>query len=257
MGRPVQSFPTLDELLQEMDAGGIERVVLQGWYWQRPGNCPAQNRFFAACRKAHPDRISVFAPVHPGAGSHAVREELRRAAGEGFSGLGELSPHSQGFAADDGVWGEVMSMAGELSLPVNLHVTDPAGKNYPGRIETPVADFVRWAREYPATRFILAHWGGRLPLDPVFGPEAIACRNLFFDTAASPLLYDLAVYREMVAAVGADRLVYGSDHPLDLYPQRSPRAALAAMVADVRAAGLTAAEQAALLGGNTSALLGI
>jgi uncharacterized protein len=147
-------------------------------------------------------------------------------------------------------------LAGELGLPVNLHVTEPQSKNYTGKVETPLADFVRMAREFPQTKFILAHWGARLPLDPVLGVEARACANLFYDTAASPLLYDKAIFREMIDTVGAGHVLYGSDFPLNLYPQTDEVARIGGLLGDVRAAGISTAELEALAGGTVIKLLG-
>lgn len=256
-GQPVQGFPSMDELLHDMDAARIERAVLLGWYWEKHDTCAQQNRFYADCVRAHPDRLSAFATLHPAAGSKAVKEEIRRAVGEGLCGLGELSPHSQGVAIDDPVWREVLVLAGELGLPVNLHVTEPQGKSYPGKVETPLDDFVRMARGFPGTKFILAHWGARLPLDPVLGAEAQACANLFYDTAASPLIYDREVFREMVAAVGAGRVLYGSDHPLNLYPKSSDVPKLGALVDEIRAVGLSEGELSVIAGGTAEKLLSL
>jgi predicted TIM-barrel fold metal-dependent hydrolase len=254
-GRPVQGFPSVDELLRGMDAAGIERVVLQGWYWEKHDTCVLQNRFYAACIHAHSDRLAAFASFHPAAGSDLVTSEIRRAANEGFRGLGELSPHSQKVPVDDPVWMEAMALAGELELPVNLHVTEPRSKDYPGKVETPLGDFVRWARGFPATKFILAHWGAQLPLDPRLGATATDCANLYFDTAASPLLYDRKVYREMIDAVGVGRVLYGSDHPLDLYPNHGSMPQAGAMLDDVRGADLSIPELTAVLGQNVADLL--
>lgn len=251
----VQSFPSVGELLREMDAAGIERVVLLGWYWEKHETCVRQNRFYAECIKAHGDRLSAFATLHAAAGSDAVTQEIRRATGEGFCGLGELSPHSQHVAIDDPVWREALVLAGELGLPVNLHVTEPQSKNYPGKVETPLADFARLAREFPQTKFILAHCGARLPLDPVLGAEARACANLFYDTAASPLIYEPTVFREMIDAVGADRVLYGSDHPLNLYPKTDDTARIGAFVEELRTAELSHAEREAVMGGSARKLL--
>lgn len=254
-GRPVQAFPGVDQLLREMDAGGVECAVLQGWYWEKHDTCVRQNRFYAECIRAHPERLAAFAVFHPAAGFAAVTDEIRWAKGEGFCGLGELSPHSQGVAVDDPVWREALVLAGELGLPVNLHVTEPVSGNYPGKMATPLGDFVRWAQDFPATKFILAHWGARLPLDAGFGGAAKACANLYYDTAASPLLYEPGVFREMIDAVGAGRVLYGSDFPLELYPKNGDASPLGAMVAEVRASGLSVAEQAAVLGANAVELL--
>lgn len=254
-GQPVQGFPGVAELLRDMDAAGIERAVLLGWYWENHDTCVRQNRFYAECVRAHPDRLSAFATLHPAAGVEAVKDEIRRAVGEGLCGLGELSPHSQGVAIDDPVWREALVMAGELGLPVNLHVTEPQSKNYPGKIETPLGDFVRMAREFPATKFILAHWGARLPLDSELGSQARACANLFYDTAATPLIYGREVFRKMIDAVGAKRVLYGSDHPLNLYPENSDGPQIGALIDEIRGVGLSETELSAVAGGTADKIL--
>jgi len=250
-GQPVQLFPSVDELLHDMDAAGIERSLLLGWYWERPENCVVQNRFYAGCVRAHPDRLAAFATVHPSAGPAAL-EEIRRARGEGLIGLGELSPHSQQVALADSTWRAVMALAGELKLPVNLHVTDPRTKPFPGRIETPEADFIGLAREFPATTFILAHWGGGLAFDRENRP----LKNLHFDAAASPLMYGAEVWRRAVDAVGSERILFGSDHPLRLYPKTVSGTGLAEFVREARA-GLSPSELDLVLGGNAAKLLNL
>ncbi len=233
-GRPVQTLPTLAQLLAAMDAAGVGRAVLLGWYWENPETCLWQNRFYADCVRAHPDRLSAFATLHPGAGSEATQAEIRRAHESGLIGLGELSPHSQGFGIDDPVFQDALASAGELGLPVNLHVTDPESRPFPGRIETPLDDFTGLARKFPQTTFILAHWGGMLPFRD---PTALALPNLFYDTAASPLLYDTVVWPRFLGLVPPERVLFGSDYPLILYPRVAVAAELAQFVAEARAAG--------------------
>lgn len=236
-GRLVQSMPTVDELLLAMDEAGVMRAVLLGWYWEKTDTCVWQNRFYAACVRAHPDRLSAFATIHPGAGREATLAEVRRARAEGLIGLGELSPHSQVYAVDDPVFAEALALAGELRMPVNLHVTDPASRPYVGRIETPLGDFVRLARAFPRTTFVLAHWGGMLPMVDVRA-NAAALPNVYYDTAASPLLYDSAVWARVLPAFGADRVLFGSDYPLNLYPKLDDAPRLARMVMEAKAAGV-------------------
>ncbi len=247
-GRPVQSMPTLGQLLAAMDAAGVERAVLLGWYWEKPETCRWQNRFYAECIRAHPDRLSAFATLHPSAGIAATLAEVRRARDEGLLGLGELSPHSQGFAVDDQVFHSVLHLAGELGLPVNLHVTDPATRPFPGKIETPGDDFIQLARSHPRTRFILAHWGGMLPLrDSRF----LACENIAYDTAASPLMYDAAVWPRLLALLGPGRVVFGSDFPLNLYPRLDEKPGLIRFVAEAQ----SGAASSAVMGENAASFL--
>ena len=247
-GRAVQGFPSVDELLREMDRADVERAVLLGWYWERPETCLWQNRFYADCVHAHPDRLGAFATLHPRAGHSATLGEINFAGDTGLIGLGELSPHSQGYGIDDPVFRAALTLAGERKLPVNLHVTDPDGRKYPGRVETPLADFTRLAREFPTVTFILAHWGGLLPLRDT---GALGLTNVFYDTAASPLLYDAGVWRRFIEAVGAERVLFGSDYPLNLYPKLVAGPEMELLVAEAEAGG--AGE--AVLRGNATQLL--
>jgi uncharacterized protein len=247
-GRPVQSLPTIDGLLAAMDAAGIARAVLLGWYWEKPETCAWQNRFYAQCVRAHPDRLVAFATLHPAAGHWPTLAEMHRARDEGLIGIGELSPHSQGFAIDDPVFHEVLTLAGDWKIPVNLHVTDPQGRPYPGKIETPADDFVQLARAFPHTTFVLAHWGGMLPL----GDARFAdLKNVYYDTAASPLLYEADVWPRALAGMGADRVLFGSDFPLNLYPRVSVEAEMARFLAEARQGGA----DAGVLGDNAARLL--
>ncbi len=243
-GRAVQAFPSVDELLHDMDAAGVARAVLLGWYWERPETCRMQNRFYAECVRRHPDRLAAFATIHPAAGLQDTLGEISLARDAGLIGLGELSPHSQGYAIDDPVFRAAIERAGAEGMPINLHVTDPASKAYPGRVETPLADFVRLAREFPKVNFILAHWGGGL----AWSPEATVLPNVWFDTAASPLLYGPEVWGK----AAGERVLFGSDYPLVLYPKTESAPAIGGLLAEARSGGASPA----VLGGNAAKLFG-
>jgi uncharacterized protein len=215
-GTPVQAFPSVKELLTEMDRAGVERAMLLGWYWQRASTCAEQNRFYAKCIRAHPDRLSAFATIQVAEGADAALVEMRIAQNEGLIGLGELSPHSQGYDLNGADFHRVLDEANRFRWPVNLHVTDPISRDYPGRVETPLEDFVRVAQTFPNATFILAHWGGLLPLRD---PTAFSLENVHYDTAASPLMYDATVWERFFAVVPKERVLFGSDFPLNLFPK--------------------------------------
>ena len=240
-GRPVQAFPSLDQLLRDMDAAGVTKAVLLGWYWERPETCQMQNRFYAECLRAHPDRLAAFAAIHPA----MTPGEVAWAEDSGFAGLGELSPHSQGVGLRDRTIRAMVEEAGRRKLAVNLHVTDPKSKRYPGWVETPLADFVQLAHDFPETNFILAHWGGGL----AWSAEAAALPNVWFDTAASPLLYGPEVW----AKAKSDRVLFGSDYPLVLYPQVNSEPGFGGLITEARKEGVSAA----VLGGNAAGLLSL
>ncbi len=243
-GSAVQGFPSMSELLRDLNAAGIRKAVLLGWYWENHATCVEHNKFYASCLKAYPTRFAAFATVHPAAGEAAL-DEVRRARDAGFSGLGELSPHAQHVPLTNPIWRKILALAGELKMPVNLHVTDPHSKPYPGRVATPLSDFIALAREFPWTKFILAHWGGGLAFDR----ENNALPNIYYDTAASPLLYDSDVWIKAPAG----RVLFGSDYPLVLYPKSGPAPEFAGIVKEAKVAGA----DEALLGGTAAGLLGL
>lgn len=247
-GTPVQAYPSVGELLHSMDEAGVERAVLLGWYWERFDSCVLQNRFFADCVRHHPDRLSAFATVHPAAGAAALAE-IDRARADGLIGLGELSPQSQHVTAEDPTLDAIFALAGETGLPVNLHVTDPAMKPYPGRVVTPLDDFVRWAQRHPRTRFILAHWAG--------GLDVTGLPNVWIDTAAAPLIYRTGAWVRAGRDVAMERILFGSDHPLNLYPRTSTVANMRTFVAEVGSVGLSAEAQRRVLRDNARALLNL
>lgn len=246
-GTAVQGFPSVDELLWEMDRAGVARAVLLGWYWAHAETCAWQNRFYVECVRTHPDRLSAFATVQPLAGRAAVLAELRRGVDEGLVGIGELSPHAQAHTVTEDGFCAALEFAAERRLPVTLHVTDPNSRDYPGRVDTPLEDFVALARARPSVNLILAHWGGLLPLR---NPAALQLSNLHYDSAASPLMYDDTIWRRFLAVVPADRVLFGSDFPLTLYPKIESAPGLTRVLAEAKSAGVPAnvmAENAARL----------
>src|SRR3954469_17970434 len=97
-GIAVQAFPSVAELLGEMDTAGVERSVLLGWYWANATTCRLQNDFFAECVRKHPPRFFAFANLQPAGDEKSAVTEMQRARDAGLVGLGELSPHAQQYA---------------------------------------------------------------------------------------------------------------------------------------------------------------
>lgn len=227
-GEAVQEFPAVDELLRAMDGAGLERAVLLGWYWERAETCAWHNDAMAGWVRAHPDRLSAYATVQPGGEAEEVVRELRRARETGmFSGVGELSPHSVGAGMDASGLRAALELAREWDWPVNLHVTPPGGRAYPGRVETPLADFETLARAWPGVRFVLAHWAGGLDVSEL-------C-NVFVDTAAAPLSQGAGAWGMIGRTVRAEQVLFGSDYPLRLKPGADAAAGLAAFAEEARA----------------------
>ncbi len=229
-GEAVQEFPSVDELLRAMDGAGLERAVLLGWYWEHAETCAWHNDAMAGWVRAHPDRLSAYATVQPGSDADAVGRELERARATGmFSGIGELSPHSVGAGMDAPGLRVALELAERWGWPVNLHVTAPGGRAYPGRVDTPLQDFEKLARAWPIVRFVLAHWAG--------GLDVRELSNVFVDTAAAPLTHGEAAWAMAGRTARAEQVLFGSDYPLRLKAGADAAAGLAAFAEEARANG--------------------
>ncbi len=251
----LQGWATVDELLRHMDEAGVDRAILQGWYWQNQATAEEQNGWYEKWIRAHPDRLAAFASV--AAPDAATLDATRRRLDAGFIGLGELFPQVYRGSFDSDGWHALMALAAEYRVPVTLHVSDPiASPPGPDPQPTPLEAYRELARRFPQQPFILAHWGGGLPFHELNPRVARDLRNVYYDTAASSLLYDQAVYRRVCDLIGSERILWGTDYPLLTRPRRSRTPGFLLDLEAVRAAELSPAETTAIVGGNAARLFG-
>jgi uncharacterized protein len=251
--RSIQGWATPENLLSDMDKAGVEMCVMLGWYWERQETCDLQNGWYGKLVRRYPSRLLGFAAVQPSAGQRSI-DSLERALDSGLCGIGELLPDARGSFLSDRWWVRVFEIAAARGVPVTLHATDPRAGPAAGP-PTPLENFLQMAGAHPRVNFILAHWGGGLAFsEPPVGSDPVPS-NLFFDTAASPLLYDRGVFRKAVDRVGAGKIIYGSDYPLILYPREAHKPDFGRFLGEVAGAGLTPVEREQIFSTNIRGLL--
>ena len=103
-------------------------------------------------------------------------------------------------------------------------------------------------RSFPATPIICAHFGGGLPFYALMPEIEKTLANVYFDTAASPLLYSSQVFKVCVDLVGAERILLASDFPL-ITPAR--------LIRQIHKTNMTETQRSLILGGNASRLFGL
>ena len=213
--KSIQGWATTDQLLRDMDDAGIEKVVLQGWYWENQATCDIQNDFYLKIAKEHPDRFIPFIALQPKAGEVAL-EALKRAIDRGAKGVGELSIGTQGFSVKDSNVFELIECQG---LVINFHVAEALSRDYFGKTEpTDLRDFLYLAKKFPNMKIILSHLGGGVPFFEHNPYIRDIFKNVYYDTAALPLMYHIDVINSLLSMIGPDKLLFGSDYPLRLYP---------------------------------------
>jgi hypothetical protein len=229
----LQGWASRDRLLRDMDAAGVDEVVIQGWYWEHQSTCDQMNAWHARWVREDPDRIIALAAAQPREAGAA--EGVRRALDAGLSGVGELHPGVQGWDFSSAEWGRIADLCEERGLPVCFHATESAGHDYKGRVATPLEAFAQLAASRPSLKLVLAHWGGGMPFFEMNRRMRKTLANVFYDTAASPLLYDASVWANVAAMVGEGKVLFGSDYPLRVFPARQKEPDFAMLVAQALA----------------------
>lgn len=243
---PTQPRGTRELRALEAQAGAVRAALIVMARKGEPDATRARNDAAIAAARASDGFFFAVASVHPDDGDAALAE-LTRLAGLGVRVI-KLHPNTQQFdVAADSV-ARVAQRAGELGLVLLFDAFSPWDADQTGK-------FLRLAIQHPSARFILAHMGGvRFPEFALFGMVRRFTwypRNVWCDLSAVATFYADSPYRDqlvwVIRAVGTDRVLFGSDWPVD-----TPTAAVAA----VRRLGLTRAEQAQILHTNAAALLG-
>jgi uncharacterized protein len=142
-----------------------------------------------------------------------------------------------------------MALSREKNTPVLIHTNEPVGHMYPGKAPVRLSQIYDLVKQFPENRIVLAHWGGGIFFYHLMRKEVKAAfANVYYDTAASPFLYDPQIYEIAARIVGAEKILFGSDYPL-LQPARYFNA--------LSPLNLTPADRQRICGVNAAGLLGV
>ncbi len=247
-GSPKSRIAGLEDYLVAMRSNGVDKSVVFGFPWRNPETFRRHNDFIMEAVSRYPDRLiglGCFDPAHP-----AAAREAERCIEGGLRGIGELAFYDSGIgaAALDRL-APVMDLCRAQDLPVLIHTNEPVGHAYPGKTPNTLAEIYRMVGRFPDNKIILAHWGGGIFFFQLLKREVRErLANVYFDTAASPYLYDPEVYRIAVRTAGCEKILFGSDFPL-LAPRR--------YFAEMGQAGLSPGERERVCGLNAARLLKI
>jgi len=247
-GNPKARMVTVEGHLEAMAQDGVDAAVVCGFPWADPGLSEMANAYVLESQKRFPGRVHAFytPPLSAGEGAlGAAADALKK----GMKGIGEVAFYRAEMVEED--WahvGELARIARQFSVPLLLHVNEPVGHEYPGKVGIRLRDIWRFTVDFPDQPLVLAHWGGGLFFYELMKSVRTSAGKLYYDTAASPFLYDPSVYRIAAEILGPDRVLFGSDYPL-IRPSRYFR--------EIDGAGLSPEARAGLLGENARKLLAL
>ena len=245
---PRAKLATTEELINSMDEAGVDLSVVLNIGWLSHELCVETNDYILASVSRYPDRLIGFCGIQPTAGDAAIAE-LERCASAGARGIGEMRSDMQGFnLADGAIMKPVIDAIAKHNLILLTHSSEPVGHQYAGKGSITPDVLYSFILAFPQLKLVCAHWGGGLPFYGTMPEVANALTNVFFDTAATVLLYQPHIFTEVSHIIGDDRILFGSDYPLTT--QSRP-------IAQVRSLQLAEEQKAKILGDNAQRLLSI
>ena len=280
----VDEFTDLDVILATLAARGVDGVLLCPWvallFSELEGpaaleRCRLQNAGLARLHRRQPDRVRVLGAVPLQAPELAAAELGELMSTPGFAGVevaAAIGPDPLGHPRFEPFWAAAEAQDALVFVhPTTRAFTDPVFEDHylwnlvgnPFETTLAAAHLVLSGTldRHPRLRILLAHAGGAIlalrgrlrhaqltvaAAGPSDGPPADAAivERFLFDTVT----HDPRLLRELVATVGAERVLLGSDYPFDM-ADPDP-------VSTVRDAGLSVAEEHAVLAGNAARELG-
>jgi predicted TIM-barrel fold metal-dependent hydrolase len=239
---------TTEELIDSMDRDGVDISVIVNYGWSTHELCVETNDYILESIARYPERLIGFAAVQPYLCDAAIAE-IERCVKGGIKGIGELRPDMQmlGFTQKE-VMQPIVEVLQAHKLILLTHASEPVGHIYPGKGGVTPDRLYSFISNFPDLTVVCAHWGGGLPFYALMPEVKEALKNVYFDTAASPFLYNPEVYNQVSQLVGADRILFGSDYPL--MPQSR-------LLREIDSVGLPEEAKSLILSGNARRLLGI
>lgn len=207
------------EIVASMDEQGVDKSVVFGFPWKTTETFQAQNDYIMEVVARYPERLIGLCCFDPFS-KEAVPEAVRCIEG-GLSGIGEIAFYESGI--DDTALDRLaplMEICRDRGLPFLIHTNEPVGHIYPGKTPNTMNQIYNLVKRFPENKIVLAHWGGGLFFFNLLKKDVKeSLKNVYFDTAASPFLYDTQIYRYAKEIAGLDKILFGSDFPL-LKPTR-------------------------------------
>ncbi len=246
--RPKSKMAGVKELIRTMDEQQVDATVIFGFPWKNSRTFKHHNDYIMEATQKYSDRLIGFS-CFDYFNDDAVYE-AQRCLESGLAGLGELAVYHSGIDERSIRKLEpLMELCRKKNLPVLFHTNEPVGYNYSGKSPMSLTQVYTLIKKFPNNIIVLSHWGGGLFFFNLAKREVKeSLQNVYFDTAASPFLYEPAVYRIALQIIDKKKILFGSDFPL-LKPNRYFK--------EFKVSGLSRSEIESIAGSNAAKLLNL
>ena len=245
---PKARIININDLIESMDRHQVDISIICGFPWRSPEFARQNNDIIIESVQKYPDRIKGLACFD--AAWDGAADETKRCIDAGLCGAGELAFYLSGIdkAALTFLDPVMAVLRDKGNLPCMIHTNEPIGHKYSGKTPVTLEQIYTLAKTFPDNKIILAHWGGGILFYNIMKKETkTVLKNIWYDTAASPFLYDPQIYDIAVDAGVADKVLFGTDFPL-LTPDRYYR--------DIDNSNIAPLQKEQILGKNAALLYG-
>ena len=235
-------------LFSAMKESSVDYTVAMGFPWKGKKFCEEQNEYFSRVHEMTEGRVLPFGSV-PLDEKNDIDGWVKDIREKKLFGISEIGFYEKGTTGDSLEYlARVLAAAEKYRLPVSLHVNEPIGHAYTGKYNPNFSDLYPVLKEYQQVPVILAHWGGGLLIYELMPEIRKVFTNIYYDTAASPYLYDNKIYRVAADMIGDEKILFGSDFPLLKFTR---------YFKDLESSGLSERARKNILGLNAARILGI
>jgi uncharacterized protein len=243
---PATKLASAEDLIGVMDEQSIDLAVVQNFAWSDPEICRLTNDYLMEACARYPRRLIGFGMVALDSPESAL-PEIERCIKGGMRGIGEIRPGRRWLENLDLVRPVVQSII-ENHLILLTHASEPLGHSYAGKGDITPQRLYPFISSFPGLKLVCAHWGGGLPFYTLMPEVNKTLDQVYFDTAASPYLYNPTIYQQTASLAAAGKVLFGSDFPL-LKPRR--------LLAEIQAQEIPEDTRKQILSGNACGLLSL
>jgi predicted TIM-barrel fold metal-dependent hydrolase len=209
---PKAKLVTADELISMMDNQEIDKSVILNIDWQNAQCRRETNAYILESVSRFPKRLIGFCTLDMNSPDNAINE-LHYCISGGIKGIGEIRP-SREFLKNILTFKPIIQKLIDYNLILLTHASEPLGHLYTGKGDITPEALYQIPLVFPELKIVCAHWGGGLPFYALMPEVNKIFTNVYFDSAASPLLYYPQVYSQTAMLVGDQKILFGSDYPL-------------------------------------------
>ena len=209
-----ESISTAEELIDSMDTLKIDTSIILGMGWNDNKFNEYINDYLIESGKKYPERLIPITGIIPNGDNEAIYE-AERCVTLGAKGFGEIHADAQDIdIVDKKKFSPYVEILQSKNLPIILHSSEPVGHKYPGKGSSTPNKIERFVYNFPELKIILSHWGGGIFLYELMPEISSSFKNVYYDSATSPFLYDQKIFQIAIETVTSDKILFGSAFPI-------------------------------------------